>query len=146
MTEIDCAICYDTVLDDDKVHYNDSPNAPFKESPVCISCVKNLINEQWDQYYKMVTTDTCKKTVRSLIIKGPPQNVSDTNLFDCDNPRKEVHEFKYQNETFPANLHNAFTGEEREKWIKHLDTILQTLDLEDNTSKMTITPSESVSI
>lgn len=57
----------------------------WRWSQFCSSCTKELIESQFDTFYKNLQSD-CAKTIRSLLQKGPPRFVDDPHGFPLAPP------------------------------------------------------------
>jgi len=124
----ECVSC----LDDIEIpnYYRDGPERDWKPCPYCEICIDWFVQNQWDTYVNTIKNETCKKTVKRLIKKGPPTHVSDPQSLPCDNPRESVWEFKIGSDIKSAELVGCLKGTEMEKYKAELNLYLKQIETE----------------
>lgn len=129
-----CLCCFDTIEKENIVLYKYDQSHDWKMSKYCKSCVILLLNTQWEKY-KNGLKDDCKKTVKNLIIAGPPINIKDKFGFPNSNDDKnkesdEVQLLQYDGKIQCAKLVDSLIGEEREQFWNELKSLLEHFDFE----------------
>ena len=124
----DCLCCLEEITKSNFVKYKfDLEAEEWLESKYCKDCVILLLNTQWKTYLDGLKDD-CKKTVKNLIISGPPINIKDKDGFPGED-NKEVQILYYDDSEQRAKLNGTLEGEDREKYWNELKSLLEHLDV-----------------
>jgi hypothetical protein len=126
-----CCVCLDDITEDNFVLCRESSTDNFKECVGCSECVLNLLENKWNVYAESVEKADCASALKKSVKFGPPINLRCYDLENVTDKVKEYHEFYLNKEIISAKLKGSLIGEEREKWIKEQNVILEYLESEE---------------
>ena len=119
----DCACCFDIINQENYVLYKATTEGSWISSSYCKTCIIHFLNTEWEKYTSTISTTDCLAELTRLILKGPPLNFREPAL-PCDNENGEVNAFYYDDGIQSSKLDGSLTGEDREKYIEHINKFL----------------------
>lgn len=119
---MECIICIEDI--DPVVKYKDKPGGEWRNSPYCSDCMEHFVSNQWFTYVSTIETETCEKTLRRMIQKGPPTHIREPVGLPCENDRGEVIEYRVGDQIKSSRLRGVYEGQEMTKYKTKLQTIL----------------------
>lgn len=121
----ECISCLDSIQETN--YYRTSDDSEWIITPYCTECISWMIENQWDDYVETIKKETCKKTLRRMLEKGPPLYVKEPITMPCDN-HDGIYQFKLDGEIVSGELKDHYVGDQLEKYRKELLEYLQSLD------------------
>jgi hypothetical protein len=118
---MECIAC---LTDFEGVKYRQR-DGEWLDSPYCEDCINWFITSQWDSYVNTIKTETCKKTVKNLILAGPPLYVREPIGLPCGD--QGVYEFKIGDNIISGRLENVYENEEMDTYKRFLSEYLLTI-------------------
>jgi hypothetical protein len=129
-----CNICYDDIYNENNVKYRLSSNDEWHDMSCCSVCVTQLLNSLWNKYMDGIRNADCVSAMKRSLKNGSPINMRRFDVLDTSSDAeegdkyKEIHEFLMNGEVISAKLEGSITGEEREKFLKEQQVVLEYLE------------------
>lgn len=124
MTE--CVSCLDPISD--RIEYQDVENGEWKSCNYCKDCIEIMKQTQFLSYVNQVKSETCKKSLRRLLVLGPPVKIREPVVLPSNNSRSEVYQFRLNNQIFSSDLENVYTGDKMVEYLKFIENYLLELN------------------
>lgn len=131
---LSCNICYDDMDNENQVKYRLSPDDTWHDMPCCSVCVTQLLNTLWNKYTDGIRNADCAPAMKRLLKNGSPINMRRFDVLDTSgdanegDKHKEIYEFQMNDEIVSGKLEGSIIGEEREKWLKEQQVVLEYLE------------------
>lgn len=116
----ECLCCMGDLDATNYVEYQVKGSDLWYPSLFCSMCVGQLLDSKWKDYQHLLETATCEAMVRRLL-EHLPLNLKDRLALPCPDDGEVVQLwYASDKQTHSAQLNGVPTGEEREKYIKHM--------------------------
>jgi len=107
LSKLICQSCLDEVDTTNQVLYKKTEESEWEHFGYCTICVFELKNYLWNGYINGLRTTDCQKTLKNLIIIGPPHNFRDVGL----TKNEELYSFFYDGQIQTARLKGSLDRE-----------------------------------